>query len=98
MQGDKSLNKRSMKKLIKILSKFGAFFLPKNKFNFPLKLISSKMPVGLNYEAGISAQLKSAVILAGLNSNGCTNITEQKKKIYYLISTRKQSFSSNKYN
>lgn len=79
MQGDKSLNKRSMKKLIKILSKFGAFFLPKNKFNFPLKLISSKMPVGLNYEAGISAQLKSAVILAGLNSNGCTNITEQKK-------------------
>ena len=79
MRGDKSLNKRSMKKLIKILSKFGAFFLPKNKFNFPLKLISSKMPIGINYEAGVSAQLKSAVILAGLNSSGYTNVIEQRK-------------------
>ena len=50
------------------MSKFGAFFLPKNKFNLPLKLISSEMPVGINYEAGVSAQLKSAVLLAGLNS------------------------------
>ena len=79
MRGDKSLNKRSMKELIKILSKFGAFFLPKNKFNFPLKLISSKMPIGINYEAGVSAQLKSAVILAGLNSSGYTNVIEQRK-------------------
>ena len=31
-------------------------------------MISSEMPVGINYNANISAQLKSAVILAGLNS------------------------------
>ena len=68
MGGDKSLNKRSMKKLIEAISKFGAFFLPENKFHFPLKLISSEMPIGINYTAGVSAQLKSAVILAGLNS------------------------------
>ena len=55
-----------MKKLIDLMSEFGAFFLPKNKYNFPLKLISSNMPIGINYEAGVSAQLKSAVILAGL--------------------------------
>ena len=68
IQGDHSLNKRNMKKLIEIMSEFGAEFLPKNKFNFPLKLISTEMPIGINYKAGVSAQLKSAVILAGLNS------------------------------
>ena len=61
------------------MSKFGASFLPKNKFNFPLKLISSEMPIGINYKAGVSAQLKSAVILAGLNSYGNTTIIEQQK-------------------
>ena len=35
------------------------------------------MPIGINYKAGVSAQLKSAVILAGLNSYGDTNIEEQ---------------------
>ena len=77
IKGDHSLNKRSMKKLINLMTKFGAFFLPKNKFNFPLRMISTEMPVGINYEAGVSAQLKSAVIFAGLNSFGDTEIMEQ---------------------
>ena len=76
MTGDHSLNKRSMKSLIKLMEKFGASFLPKNKFNFPIKLFSSDFPIGLNYKAGVSAQLKSAVILAGLNSYGKTQIFE----------------------
>ena len=75
--GDHSLNKRSMKKLIDILSKFGTTFLPKGKNNFPLKMISSKFPIGINYKAGISAQLKSATILAGLNSYGNTFVEER---------------------
>ncbi len=79
IHGDRSLNKRSMKKLITVMSEFGAQFYPNNKFNFPLKLISSDMPVGINYKAGVSAQLKSAVILAGLNSFGTTVVTEEKK-------------------
>ena len=79
IKGDNSLNKRSMKKLIMLMSEFGAEFLPKNKFNFPLKLISTEMPVGINYKAGVSAQLKSAVILAGLNSYGTTEIIETEK-------------------
>ena len=37
------------------------------------------MPVGINYNAGISAQLKSAAILAGLNSYGLTKIFEHEK-------------------
>jgi 3-phosphoshikimate 1-carboxyvinyltransferase len=79
LKGDHSLNKRNMKKLINLMSKFGAFFLPKNKFNFPLKLISTRMPIGINYKAGVSAQLKSAVIFAGLNSYGNTEIIEKEK-------------------
>ena len=79
INGDHSLNKRSMKKLINLMSKFGATFLPNNKANFPLTLISSPMPIGIEYKAGVSAQLKSAVMLAGLNANGITNIIEEKK-------------------
>ena len=77
--GDNSLNKRSMKKLIKIMSKFGTIFLPKNKKTFPLTIKSSPFPIGIAYKAGISAQLKSAVILAGLNAHGITSIFENKK-------------------
>ena len=79
IKGDHSLNKRSMKKLINLMSKFGASFLPKNRFKFPLRLISSNIPVGITYKAGVSAQLKSAVILAGLNSYGTTKIIETTK-------------------
>ena len=79
VSGDHSLNKRNMKGLIDLMEKFGATFLPKNKFKFPLKLISSNMPVGIKYKAGISAQLKSAVMFAGLNSYGNTTIIENQK-------------------
>ena len=74
--GDHSLNKRSMKKLINLMEKFGASFSPKNKFYFPLKLTSSEFPIGIKYNAGVSAQLKSAVMLAGLNAYGNTTINE----------------------
>ena len=77
VSGDNSLNKRNMKELINLMSRFGAIFLPKNKYTFPLKLISSKMPIGISYKAGVSAQLKSAAIFAGLNSFGNTTIEEQ---------------------
>jgi len=92
--GDHSLNKRSMKKLIKLMSKFGATFLPRNKNNFPLKIISSNYPIGIHYEADVSAQLKSAVILAGLNSYGLTSIIEGEKSRDHtenILSKNKQS-------
>ena len=76
IKGDHSLNKRNMNKLINLMQQYGASFLPKNKFFFPLKIISSDMPIGIQYKAGKSAQLKSAVILAGLNSYGVTKIIE----------------------
>ena len=79
IKGDHSLNKRSMKKLINLMEEFGAEFTPKNKKVFPLKLISSEMPVGIKYYSGVSAQLKSAVTLAALNSFGTTTIIEKQK-------------------
>ena len=60
------------------MEEFGAEFLPKNKFNFPLKLVSTEMPVCINYKAEVSAQLKSAVMLAGLNAFGTTEVIENK--------------------
>ena len=77
--GDHSLKKRNMKELIEIMQKFGAIFLPKGKYKFPLIIMSSPMPVGIDYKAGVSAQLKSAVIFAALNSYGNTKIIETKK-------------------
>ena len=79
IKGDKSLNKRNMSKIIMLMNEFGASFYPKNKSNFPLKITSSEMPIGIKYKSGISAQLKSAVILAGLNSYGTTTIIEEKE-------------------
>ena len=77
LNGDKSLRKRNMSKLISLLSMFGASFYPKGKKTFPLTLIASEMPVGINFTSGTSAQLKSACILAAINSFGTTNIYEK---------------------
>ena len=44
--GDKSLNKRSMKKLINLMSQFGAEFYPKINFFFLLTIsFSSNYPI-----------------------------------------------------
>ena len=79
IKGDKSLNKRNMSKLIQLMNEFGANFYPKNKTNLPLTMRSSEMPIGIQYKSNISAQLKSAVMLAGLNSYGTTTIIEEKE-------------------
>jgi len=77
--GDQSLKKRDMSSLIKLMEQFGATFVPKNKYKLPFKIISSEMSVAIKYEAGVSAQLKSSVMLAALNSNGITSIIEKIK-------------------
>ncbi len=79
LTGDSSLKKRSMSKLIALMNEFGAEFFPKYKVHPPFKIKSSEMPIGINYQSGKSAQLKSAVILAGLNSFGNTTVYEKLK-------------------
>ena len=99
IKGDHSLNKRNMKKLIKLMNSFGAEFSPIKKENFPLRLISSEIPLGINYKAGVSAQLKSAAILAGLNSYGQTFIEEKIKSRDHtenMLKANKKSISVKK--
>ena len=68
-----------MKKIIKVMEEFGAEYFPKNRFNFPLTMVSSELPIGIKHIAGISSQIKSAVILAGLNAFGKTLVVEKTK-------------------
>ena len=78
IKGDRSLSKRNMLKLIEVMNKFGAEFYPRKKFNLPFKITSSAMPTSIFYKAGVSSQLKSAVILASANAFGQSTIIENK--------------------
>ncbi len=79
LTGDESLKKRNMAEVIQIMRAFGADFKPKKKSNLPIEIKSSDMPIAISYKANVSAQLKSAAILAGLNSFGNTEIIEDLK-------------------
>ncbi len=79
--GDKSLSKRDFKRISDPLSKFGAKFkLHKNK-NLPLTINGSKKLNSIKYiENRGSAQCKSAVIFAGMRSEGTTIIKAKKSR------------------
>ncbi len=77
--GDSSLNKRPMKRVTQHLSKIGAKIeLKKNLFP-PIKLKGTGFAVPLKFEIQIpSAQIKSAIMLSALNTNGIVKIKEFK--------------------
>lgn len=74
--GDVSLSKRPMKRVIEPLSLMGAQ-IESNDFRAPLNFFGSKLH-SIAYKSKIaSAQVKSCILLAGLNvENGITTITE----------------------
>tara|TARA_Y100000590_G_scaffold469695_1_gene659134 strand:- start:137 stop:1480 length:1344 start_codon:yes stop_codon:yes gene_type:complete len=77
--GDESLNTRDMKRIIEPLSKIGCSFYPKNKTTLPLIIEGTDMPIAQTHNEIIgSAQVKSAILLAGLNTPGKTTIIEKK--------------------
>jgi 3-phosphoshikimate 1-carboxyvinyltransferase len=74
--GDASLSRRPMKRIIEPLRRFGATidaregnYLPLTVKGGPLQAIEFEMPVA-------SAQVKSAVLLAGLQARGLTKVHE----------------------
>lgn len=76
LDGDGSLRRRPMKRIIEPLSKMGAHieareggFAPLKIEGVPLKAINYTLPVP-------SAQVKSAVLLAGMFADGVTSVTE----------------------
>ena len=79
--GDKSLSTRDFKRISDPLSKFGGVFKLKNKKNLPLTIYESKnlRPISYSENRG-SAQCKSAVIFAGMRTNGTTLIKAKKSR------------------
>jgi len=77
--GDSSLNKRDMKRIIIPLSKIGCNFYPKNKTTLPLIIEGTSAPLAQRHSENIgSAQVKSSILLAALNTPGITVLEEKK--------------------
>ena len=76
--GDKSLSHRPMDRVIEPLSGIGVKCTARNGSFLPITLegVSSAMPI--DFESKVdSAQVKSAILLAGLNSRGTTKYMER---------------------
>ena len=79
--GDKSLSKRDFSRVIKPLESFGAKFYSNQKKKLPLSIIGSEITKPINYiENKGSAQCKSSVMLAALNTSGITSIKAKKSR------------------
>ena len=79
--GDKSLSRRDFQRVTSPLKQFGARFVSKNESNLPLTISGSEYLRPINYfEKKGSAQCKSSVIFAGLNTPGKTIIKAKKSR------------------
>jgi 3-phosphoshikimate 1-carboxyvinyltransferase len=75
--GDASLRKRPMRRVLEPLERMGAHTLAANDGRLPLRLAGARDPIPIVYEPPVaSAQLKSAVLLAGLAAPGETVVIE----------------------
>lgn len=75
--GDGSLSKRPMQRVITPLSQMGAAYEARDGDKLPLLLRGISPAVPIEYRLPVaSAQVKSAVLLAGLNTAGVTTVIE----------------------
>ncbi len=75
--GDASLRRRPMGRVLEPLSRFGAETMGRKGGLLPLTLKGTANPLPVTYELPVpSAQVKSAVLLAGLNAPGRTTVIE----------------------
>jgi len=77
--GDASLRKRPMRRILDPLELMGARVLEQSEGGrLPLKLKGATDPIPIEYESPVpSAQLKSAALLAGLSAPGETTVIER---------------------
>jgi 3-phosphoshikimate 1-carboxyvinyltransferase len=76
--GDESLSKRPMKRIIFPLTAMGGKISATEKFTLPVTISPSDRIIPINYELPVaSAQVKSAVLLAGLHCEGITSVIEK---------------------
>ncbi len=79
IEGDESLSARPMKRIIEPLSLMGAEIRSRSGEYPPLTIRGSALK-GIDYEMPISsAQVKSAILFAGLYANGTTTVEERVK-------------------
>ena len=79
LTGDGSLRKRPMNRVIVPLSQMGAGFKSREGGRLPLMVEGAKDVMPIEYELPMaSAQVKSAVLLAGLSARGKTTVIEPK--------------------
>ncbi len=77
MTGDRSLRRRPMRRIIEPLERMGAQFVASGGGRLPYALIGARNPLPIEYRLPMpSAQVKSAVLLAGLNAPGETRVIE----------------------
>jgi 3-phosphoshikimate 1-carboxyvinyltransferase len=75
--GDASLRRRPMGRVVEPLARFGAQFVTREGGRLPLAVSGAADPVPIEYRLPVpSAQVKSAVLLAGLNTPGATTVIE----------------------
>ncbi len=78
MTGDGSLRGRPMGRVTNPLSEVGAEFMAREDKFLPLTVRGTSTPIPLDYTPPMaSAQVKSAVLLAGLNTPGITTVREK---------------------
>ena len=76
--GDASLNKRPMARVTDPLALFGTVSVGRSGGRLPMTIVGAVDPVPVRYVVPVpSAQVKSAVLLAGLNAPGQTVVIEQ---------------------
>lgn len=77
MTGDRSLRRRPMGRVVEPLERMGARFVSRTGGRLPLAVIGAEEPLPIDYRLPLpSAQVKSAVLLAGLNAPGETRVVE----------------------
>jgi 3-phosphoshikimate 1-carboxyvinyltransferase len=77
MTGDASLRGRPMRRVIDPLTTTGARFSAREGGRLPLAIEGARDALPLDYRVPVpSAQVKSAVLLAGLNARGITRVEE----------------------
>lgn len=76
--GDASLVKRPMRRVMTPLQEMGATFLARTGDRLPLTVRGAASPAAISYMLPVpSAQVKSAIMLAGLNAMGRTTVIEK---------------------
>lgn len=104
--GDESLTARPMRRVIDPLTKMGARIVGNGEKGFPPLHVAGGPLAGIDYSLPMaSAQVKSAVLLAGLSAKGRTSVTEpavtrdhtERMLRYFQVPVRKEGMTISVY-